>query len=113
MLAFVEGLRMGSAGLRALNLGGEEADTSTPMGSMVITVMATRVLTDWEITREMSTDSMSQGQPTDNDFGGRRPTCTDSPIRSAVRPIKAGEDRNRRRCHGSRAPVGGGASGSV
>jgi len=70
---------MGNAGLRALNLGGGDADTSTPMGSMVITVMATRVLTDVKITREMSTDPMPQRQPTDNDFGGRRPTCTKLP----------------------------------
>jgi len=40
MLAFAEQLRGQGAGLRVLNLGGGDVDTSTPMGSMVFSVMA-------------------------------------------------------------------------
>ena len=39
MLAFAEALRGRGAGLRVLNSGGGDVDTSTPMGSMVFTVM--------------------------------------------------------------------------
>jgi hypothetical protein len=37
MLTFADGLRQRGAGLRVLNLGGGDVDTSTPMGSMVFT----------------------------------------------------------------------------
>ena len=40
MLAFAEELRGRGAGLRVLNLGGGNVDTSTPMGSMLFTIMA-------------------------------------------------------------------------
>src|SRR5699024_6348777 len=40
MLTFAQQLRERGAGLRVLNLGGGDVDTSTPMGSMVFTVMA-------------------------------------------------------------------------
>ena len=40
MLAFAEELRSRGAALRVLNLGGGDVDTSTPMGSMLFTIMA-------------------------------------------------------------------------
>src|SRR5699024_2339612 len=40
MLTFAQQLRERGAGLRVLNLGGGDVDTSTPMGWMVFTVMA-------------------------------------------------------------------------
>lgn len=38
MLDFAQGLRDRAAGLRVLNLGGGDVDTSTPMGSMLFKV---------------------------------------------------------------------------
>ena len=40
MFAFAEELRGRGAGLRVLSLGGGDVDTSTPMGSMLFTIMA-------------------------------------------------------------------------
>ena len=40
MLVFADELRGRGAGLRVLNLGGGDVDTSTPMGSMLFTIMA-------------------------------------------------------------------------
>jgi hypothetical protein len=40
MLAFAYELRARGAGLGVLNLGGGDVDTSTPMGSMLFTIMA-------------------------------------------------------------------------
>ena len=40
MLAFAEERPGRGAGLRVLNLGGGNVDTSTPMGSMLFTIMA-------------------------------------------------------------------------
>ncbi|WP_309620628.1 recombinase family protein, partial [Salinibacterium sp.] len=40
MLDFAQQLRDRGAGLRVLNLGGGDVDTSTPIGSMLFTIMA-------------------------------------------------------------------------
>src|SRR5699024_7738439 len=52
MLTFAQQLRERGAGLRVLNLGGGDVDTSTPMGSMVFTVMAALAQMELDIKRE-------------------------------------------------------------
>lgn len=91
MLAFAEALRGRGAGLRVLNLGGGDVDTHTPMGSMVFTVMAALAQMELEIKRERITDSVAKRRAAGKDLGGRRPTFTDSQIRSALRLIEGGE----------------------
>ena len=59
MLAFAEGLRQIGAGLRVLNLGGGDVDTSTPMGSMLFTIMAALAQMEHDIKSERITDSIS------------------------------------------------------
>jgi len=61
------------------------------MGSMVFTVMAALAQVELEIKREPITDSMATRRSAGKDLGGRRPTCTDSPIRNALRLVDAGE----------------------
>jgi DNA invertase Pin-like site-specific DNA recombinase len=90
MLAFAEALRDRGAGLRVLNLGGGDVDTRTPMGSMVFTVMAALVQMELEIKRERITDSVAKRRVAGQDLGGRRPTFTDSQIRSAAHLVESG-----------------------
>lgn len=77
--------------MRVLNLGGGDVDTHTPMGSMVFTVMAAIAQMELEIKRERITDSVAKRRAAGKDLGGRRPTFTDSQIRSALRLIQGGE----------------------
>lgn len=91
MLAFAQELRSRGAGLRVLNLGGGDVDTSTPMGSMVFTVMAALAQMELDIKRERIGDSVSKRRAAGKDLGGRRPVFTDSQIRNAVRLIDSGE----------------------
>jgi DNA invertase Pin-like site-specific DNA recombinase len=91
MLAFAHELRNRGAGLRVLNLGGGDVDTSTPMGSMVFTVMAALAQMELDIKRERIGDSVSKRRAAGKDLGGRRPVFTDSQIRNAVRLIDGGE----------------------
>jgi DNA invertase Pin-like site-specific DNA recombinase len=91
MPAFAEALRNKGAGLPVLNLGGEDVDTSTPMGSMVFTVMAARTQMELEIKRERITDSVAKRRAAGKNLGGRRPTFTDSQIRNALRLMEGGE----------------------
>lgn len=91
MLAFAQGLRERAAGLRVLNLGGGDVDTSTPMGSMVFSVMAALAQMELEIKRERVRDSVSKRRATGKDLGGRRPRFTTSQIRTAARLLDAGE----------------------
>lgn len=90
MLAFAEELRGRGAGLRVLNLGGADADTSTPMGSMLFTIMAALQM-EHEIKRERVPDSISKRRAAGKDLGGRPRRVTDSQIRSAVRLVEGGE----------------------
>lgn len=60
MLAFAEQLRARVAGLRVLNLGGGDVDTSTQMGSMLFTIMAALAQIKHEIKRERDTDSIAK-----------------------------------------------------
>ncbi len=91
MLELTQELRQRGVGLRVLNLGGGDVDTSTPMGSMVFTVMAALAEMELEIKRERVTDSIAKRRAAGGDLGGRRQQFTDSQIRSARRLIEAGQ----------------------
>ncbi|MGO1592527.1 recombinase family protein [Ancrocorticia sp.] len=91
MLDFAQQLRDQGAALRVLNLGGGDVDTSTPMGSMVFTVMAALAQMELDIKRERINDSVAKRRAAGKDLGGRRPAFTDSQIRSALKLIEAGE----------------------
>ncbi|WP_320536602.1 recombinase family protein [Pseudarthrobacter sp. IC2-21] len=91
MLALADELRSRGAGLRVLNLGGGDVDTSTPMGSMVFTIMAALAQMEHEIKRERVTDSINKRREAGKDLGGRPRRVTDSQIRSAVRLVNGGE----------------------
>lgn len=100
MLAFADALRARGAGLRVLNLGGGDVDTSTPMGSMLFTVMAALAQMEHEIKRERVTDSIRKRREAGLDLGGRPRRITDSQIRSAHAPGR----RRRTRRPGSQGP---------
>lgn len=91
MLAFADELRTRGAGLRVLNLGGGDVDTSTSMGSMLFTIMAALAQMEYEIKRERVTDSVSKRREAGKDLGGRPQRITDSQIRSAIRLVESGE----------------------
>ncbi|WP_102194675.1 recombinase family protein [Microbacterium aurantiacum] len=91
MLAFADELRSRGAGLRVLNLGGGDVDTSTPMGSMLFTIMAALAQMEHEIKRERVTDSIAKRRAAGHDLGGRPQRITDSQIRSAVHLVESGQ----------------------
>ena len=91
MLAFAEELRARGAGLRVLNLGGDDVDTATPMGSMLFTIMAAPGQMDHEIKRERVVDSIIKRRAAGKNLGGRPRLITDSEIRNAHRLINGGE----------------------
>lgn len=91
MLDLAQELRERNIGLRVLNLGGGDVDTKTPMGAMVFTVMAALAQMELEIKRERINDSVTKRRTTGGDLGGRRPTFTESQIRTASKLIQAGE----------------------
>lgn len=91
MLELAASLRERNIGLRVLNLGGGDVDTKTPMGAMVFTVMAALAQMELEIKRERINDSVTKRRTNGGDLGGRRPTFTDSQIRTAAKLIHAGE----------------------
>jgi DNA invertase Pin-like site-specific DNA recombinase len=91
MLAFADELRTRGAGLRILNLGGGDVDTSTPMGSMLFTIMAALAQMEHEIKRERVTDSITKRREEGKDLGGRPRRITDSQIRNALRLVESGE----------------------
>ncbi|MBF4595801.1 recombinase family protein [Curtobacterium flaccumfaciens] len=91
MLSFAAQLRDRGAGLRVLNLGGGDVDTSTPMGSTVFSVMAALAQMELEIKRERVRDSVSKRRAAGQDLGGRRAVFTDSQVRAAIQLLDAGE----------------------
>ena len=91
MLALAEEIRDKGAGLRVLNLGGGDVDTSTPMGGMVFTVLAALAQMELEIKKERITDSVTKRRAAGKDLGGRKAKFTDSQIRKAARLIESGE----------------------
>jgi len=83
MLELAESLREKDVGLRVLNLGGGQVDTSTPSGSMVFTVMAALAQMELEIKRERITDSVAKRRAAGGNLGaGVRNSRT---LRSAAR----------------------------
>lgn len=91
MLKLAEEIKAKGAGLRVLNLGGGDVDTSTPMGAMVFTVMAALGQMELEIKRERITDSVSKRRAAGKDLGGRKLQFTDRQIKSAASLIEAGQ----------------------
>ena len=91
MLAFAGEHRTRGAGLRVLNLGGGDVDTSTPMGSMLFTIMAALGQMEHDIKRERVVDSITKRRQAGKDLGGRPRLVTDSQVRNARRLIEAGE----------------------
>jgi DNA invertase Pin-like site-specific DNA recombinase len=91
MLALAEEIKGKGAGLRVLNLGGGNVDTSTPMGGMVFTVMAALGQMELEIKRERITDSVTKRRAAGKDLGGRKVQFTDRQIKNAARLIESGE----------------------
>jgi DNA invertase Pin-like site-specific DNA recombinase len=71
MLAFSEELKARGAGLRVLNLGGGDVDTSTPIGSMLFRIMAALAQMELEIKRERVVDLVSKRREAGKDLGGR------------------------------------------
>lgn len=90
MLTFADELRSRGAGLRVLNLGGGDVDTSTPMGAMLFTIMAALAQMEHEIKRERVIDSINKRRAAGHDLGGRPQRITDSQIRSAIQLVDAG-----------------------
>lgn len=76
MLAFADELRGKGAGLRVLNLGGGDVDTSTQM--------------EHEIQSERVTDSINKRKAGGHNLGGRPQRITDRQIRSALHLIETG-----------------------
>ena len=91
MLDFAQELRGRGAGLRVLNLGGGDVDTSTPMGSMLFTIMAALAQMEHDIKRERIVDSIGKRREAGKDLGGRPRLISDSKIRNAVRLVDSGE----------------------
>ncbi|TFD90822.1 recombinase family protein [Cryobacterium lactosi] len=91
MFAFAKNLRARGVGLRVLNLGGGDVDTSTPMGSILFTIMTALAQMEPDIKRERITDSVSKRRDAGKDFGGRPQKVTDRQIRNALRLIDGGE----------------------
>lgn len=90
MLTFADELRKRGAGLRVLNLGGGDVDTSTPMGSMLFTIMAALAQMEHEIKSERITDSISKRRAAGQNLGGRPQRISDSQVRSALTLIHGG-----------------------
>jgi len=91
MLKLAEEIKAAGAGLRVLNLGGGDVDTSNPMGAMLFTVMTALAQMELEIKRERITDSVSKRRAAGKDLGGRKAQFTDSQIKNAARLIQSGE----------------------
>ena len=73
MLEFAHELRQRCAGPRVLILGGGDVDTSTPMGSMLFTIMAGLAQMEPEIKSERVTDSITKSKAAEKNLGGTNP----------------------------------------
>jgi DNA invertase Pin-like site-specific DNA recombinase len=91
MLAFAERLRDDGVGLRVLNLGGGDVDTSTPMGSMLFTIMAALAQMEHDIKSERVTDSIAKRRAAGQDLGGRPQRVSDRQVRNALHLVEAGQ----------------------
>lgn len=91
MLELATRLRGQGVGLRVLNLGGGDVDTSTPMGSMVFTVMAALAEMELEIKKERMNDSITKRRLNGGNLGGRPEKFTDTQIRMARDLVNSGQ----------------------
>jgi len=91
MLELADRLRSLGVSLKVLNLGGDAVDTSTPIGSMLFTVMAALAQMELDIKRERINDSVSKRRAAGLDLGGRREKFTRSQLEKARKLIDAGE----------------------
>ena len=91
MLELADRLRGLGVSLKVLNLGGDAVDTSTPIGSMLFTVMAALAQMELDIKRERISDSVSKRRAAGLDLGGRREKFTHSQLEKARKLIDAGE----------------------
>ena len=91
MLKLAEGLKARGVGLRVLNLGGGDVDTSTPTGQMMLTIFAALAQMELEIKRERIGDSVSKRRAAGKDLGGRKAQFTDRQIKNAARLIESGQ----------------------
>ncbi|WP_371031186.1 recombinase family protein [Pseudoclavibacter sp. JSM 162008] len=89
MLELAQQLREAGVALRVLNLGGGDVDTSTPMGSMVFTVMSALAQMELEVKHERVLDSVSKRRAAGADLGGRPRKITDSQLRNAAHLVAA------------------------
>lgn len=74
-----------------LNLGGGDVDTSTPMGSMLFTIMVALAQMEHDIKRERIVDSIGKRREAGKDLGGRARLISDSKIRNALRLVDGSE----------------------
>ena len=91
MLELASGLRNQGVNLRVLNLGGGSVDTTTPVGSMVFTIMAALAEMELEIKRERIRDSVAKRRAAGGDLGGRREKYSDRVILLAKSQIDSGQ----------------------
>ena len=91
MLELADRIRGLGVSLKVLNLGGDAVDTSTPIGSMLFTVMAALAQMELDIKRERINDSVSKRRAAGLDLGGRREKFTRSQLEKARKLIDAGE----------------------
>ena len=71
MLGLASELRTRGAGLRVLNLDGDDANTATPTASTLFTIMAALTQMEHEVKRESVNDSINYRRGADQDLGGR------------------------------------------
>ncbi len=83
MLDFTQEPRDRGASLRVLNLGGGDLGTSTPMGSMLFTIMAALAQRENDIKRERIVGSISKRRDAGKDLGGCR---VESPTARPIAP---------------------------
>lgn len=81
MLELARGLRDRGVNLKVLNLGGASVDTTTPIGSMVFTIMAALAEMELEIKKERIRDSVAKRRAAGRDLGGRSEQYSDRMIR--------------------------------
>lgn len=84
MLELATRLRARGVNLRVLNLGGGSVDTTTPIGSMVFTIMAALAQMELDIKRERIQDSVAKRRAVGGDLGGRRQQYSDRIIKLAA-----------------------------
>lgn len=89
MLAFADELRGRCAGLRVLNLGGGDVDTSTPMGSMLFTIVAALAQMEHEINESASSTPSPRDAPPAT-TSADAPTHYGQPDQESLRLVAAG-----------------------